>query len=68
MAALFRMEGTVSFKNLSRRNFVGTLAAAAGSTLLPSSALGKVLQDPVINQSRGDGYRGIAGARVHTRA
>lgn len=48
------MEGTVSFKNLSRRNFVGTLAAAAGSTLLPSGALGKVLQDPIINQSRGN--------------
>lgn len=42
----------MSFKDLSRRNFVASLAAAAGSTLLPTRALGELLQDPVVDQSR----------------
>ena len=42
----------MSFKDLSRRNFVAGIAAAAGSTLLPSPALGRLVQDPVIDQAR----------------
>lgn len=40
----------MSFKNLSRRNFVASLAAVAGSSVLPSYALDGMLQDPVIDQ------------------
>src|SRR6185312_16207853 len=46
------LEEPVSLKDLSRRNFVGTLAAAAGGSLLPSRALGGLLQDPVVDQAR----------------
>ncbi|MGE5113932.1 MAG: glycoside hydrolase family 127 protein [Acidobacteriaceae bacterium] len=42
----------MSLKHLSRRKFVGSLAVAAGSTLLPSRALGDLFQDPVVNQAR----------------
>src|SRR5215471_11897998 len=40
---------------LSRRNFVTTLAATAGATLLPRNLLATPPQDPVVNTSEKDG-------------
>ena len=39
----------MSFKDLSRREFTGCLAAVAGSALLPGSVFGEPIQDPVID-------------------
>ncbi len=40
------------FTNFSRRNFIATVGAAAGSTLLPKLMFA---QDPVVNTTSGDG-------------
>jgi uncharacterized protein len=39
----------MSFENVSRRKFMAGAAAMASTALLPSSATGLLLQDPVVN-------------------
>ncbi len=42
----------MSFSDLTRRHFVASLTAAAGSALLPSRAMGALPQDPVMDVPR----------------
>jgi len=42
-------------ESLSRRHFLGAVAAAAGSTLLPAGLMGSTPQDPVLNATQKDG-------------